>query len=136
MAQRLRVAPDCEIPLAEIEWSFAPSGGPGGQHANKAHTRAVARLDLAASDALTEAQRARLVARLGPVVTVSVDDSRSQHRNRALALDRLRDQLAEALRVPTARRPSRPTAGSRRRRLEAKRRRSEVKRDRRSPDAE
>ena len=136
MAQRLRVSPDCEIPLAEIEWSFAPSGGPGGQHANKVHTRAVARLDLAASDALTEAQRARLVARLGPVVTVSVDDSRSQHRNRALALDRLRDQLAEALRVPTARRPSRPTAGSRRRRLEAKRRRSEVKRGRRSPESE
>ena len=65
MAQRLRVAPDCEIPLAEIDWSFAPSGGPGGQHANKAHTRAVARLDLAASEALTEAQRARLTARLG-----------------------------------------------------------------------
>ena len=136
MAQRLRVAPDCEIPLAEIEWSFAPSGGPGGQHANKVHTRAVARLDLAASDALTEAQRARLVARLGPVVTVSVDDSRSHHRNRALALDRLRDQLAEALRVPTARRPSRPTAGSRRRRLEAKRRRGEVKRGRRSPESD
>ncbi len=136
MAQRLRVAADCEIPLADVEWSFAPSGGPGGQHANKAHTRAVARLDLTTCAALTEAQRERLVGRLGPVVTVSADDSRSQHRNRSLALDRLRDTLADALRVPTARRPSRPTAGSRRRRLEAKRHRGEVKRDRRAPEPE
>lgn len=136
MAQRLRVATDCEIPLAEVEWSFAPSGGPGGQHANKAHTRAVARLDLTACTGPSDAQRERLIARLGPVVTVTADDSRSQHRNRALALDRLRDQLAGALRVPTARRPSKPTAGSRRRRLEAKRRRGEVKRDRRAPEPE
>lgn len=136
MAQRLRVASDCEIPLAEVEWSFAPSGGPGGQHANKAHTRAVARLDLTSCTGPSESQRERLIARLGPVVTVTADDSRSQHRNRALALDRLRDQLAGALRVPTARRPSKPTAGSRRRRLEAKRRRGEVKRDRRAPEPE
>ncbi|MCB1017073.1 MAG: aminoacyl-tRNA hydrolase [Acidimicrobiales bacterium] len=134
MANRLRVAPDCEIALAEVEWSFAPSGGPGGQHANKAHTRAVARLDLEASASLTDEQRRRLVGRLGPVVTVAADDSRSQHRNRGLALDRLRDLLAGALRVEATRRPSRPTAGSRRRRLAAKRRRSELKQARRPPE--
>ncbi|MCB1004808.1 MAG: aminoacyl-tRNA hydrolase [Acidimicrobiales bacterium] len=134
MAQRLRVAADCEIPLNEVEWSFAPSGGPGGQHANKAHTRAVARLDLTRCTGMTEAQRDRLVARLGPVVTVSADDSRSQHRNRGLALDRLRDLLAGALRVEATRRPSRPTAGSRRRRLAAKRRRSDLKQARRPPE--
>ena len=128
------MARDCEIPLSDVEWSFQPSGGPGGQHANKAHTRAVARLDLAASESLTDAQRARLVERLGTVVTVSVDDSRSQHRNRAVAVDRLRDLLADALRVEVKRRPSRPTAGSKRRRLEAKRRRGAIKRDRQAPD--
>lgn len=134
MAQRLRVAPGCEIPLAEVEWSFAPSGGPGGQHANRSHTRAVARLDLTTCTGPSEAQRARLVERLGAVVTVSADDSRSQHRNRALATDRLRDLLAAALRVEPPRRPTRPTAGSRRRRLEDKRRRSERKRERRAPE--
>lgn len=136
MSQRLRVARDCEIPLSEITWSFQPSGGPGGQHANKSHTRAVARLDLAGSVSLSEPQRERLVRRLGAVVTVGVDDSRSQHRNRALALDRLRDLLAGALRVDPPRRPSRPTAGAKRRRLDAKRRRGELKRDRQPPDPE
>lgn len=134
VSQRLRVARDCEIPLSEITWSFQPSGGPGGQHANKAHTRVVARLDLVESPSLTDAQRDRLVARLGPVVTVTVDDTRSQSRNRTMAVDRLRDVLADALRVPATRRPSRPTAGSKRRRLEAKRQRSELKRDRRAPE--
>ncbi len=136
MAQRLRVAPGCEIPLAEVDWSFVPSGGPGGQHANRAHTRAVARLDLTTCTGPSDEQRARLVARLGEVVTVSADDSRSQHRNRALATDRLRDLLAGALRVEAPRRPTRPTAGSRRRRLEDKRRRSERKRERRAPEAD
>lgn len=136
VSQRLRVARDCEIPMSEITWSFQPSGGPGGQHANKAHTRAVARLDLAASPSLTEPQRDRLVRRLGEVVTIGVDDSRSQHRNRALALDRLRDLLAGALRVDPPRRPSRPTAGAKRRRLDAKRRRGALKRDRQAPAAE
>ena len=133
MAQRLRVAPDCEIPLSEIEWSFGPSGGPGGQHANRAHTRAEARLDVAGSPSLREDQRERLLARLGPVVQVSSDDSRSQHRNRAHALDRLRDLLADALRPEVPRRPTRPTAASRRRRLEAKRHRGELKQSRRPP---
>lgn len=136
MAQRLRVAPGCEIPLAEIDWTFVPSGGPGGQHANRAHTRAVARLDLTTCTGPSEAQRARLVDRLGGVVTVSADDSRSQHRNRALATDRLRDLLAGALRVEPPRRPTRPTAGSRRRRLEDKRRQSERKQQRRAPDVD
>lgn len=136
MAQRLRVAPGCEIPLAEIDWTFVPSGGPGGQHANRAHTRAVARLDLTTCTGPSEAQRARLVDRLGEVVTVSADDSRSQHRNRALATDRLRDLLAGALRVEPPRRPTRPTAGSRRRRLEDKRRQSERKQQRRAPDVD
>lgn len=136
MAQRLRITHDCEIPLAAVEWSFGPAGGPGGQHANRTHSRAVARLDLAACEALTEAQRARLIERLGPVVTVGADDSRSQYRNRGLAVDRLRDVLADALRVEPPRQRSRPTAASRRRRLDAKRRRGALKRERQAPPPE
>jgi ribosome-associated protein len=133
MAQRLRVTPDCEIPISEIDWSFGPSGGPGGQHANRAHSRAEARFDVAGSPSLDESQRERLLRRLGPVVVVTADDSRSQHRNRGHALDRLRDLLADALRPEVPRRPTRPTAASRRRRLEDKRRRGELKRSRRPP---
>jgi ribosome-associated protein len=121
------------IPAHELEWRFGPSGGPGGQHANRAHTRAEVRFDVRTSTALSEAQRNRLVARIGEVVTVGADDERSQLRNRRLALDRLRRKLAEALRVDPPRRPTRPSRGSVERRLEAKRQQGARKRDRRRP---
>jgi ribosome-associated protein len=121
------------IPAHELEWRFGPSGGPGGQHANRAHTRAEVRFDVRTSTALNEAQRNRLVARIGEVVTVGADDERSQLRNRRLALDRLRRKLAEALRVDPPRRPTRPSRGSVERRLEAKRQQGARKRDRRRP---
>jgi ribosome-associated protein len=76
-------------------------------------------------------QRARIIERLGPIVTVSADDERSQLRNRRLALDRLRRKLAEALRVEAKRRPTRPGRGAVERRLEAKRQQAARKRDRR-----
>lgn len=135
MGQPLRVAPGCSIDEDELEWRFAPSGGPGGQHANKAATRAEARFDIEASPSLTDWQRSRLLARLGPEVRVAVDESRSQWRNRALAQQRLVERLAGALVVERPRRPTRPTRGSVERRLQAKRRRSGRKRDRRvGPD--
>jgi ribosome-associated protein len=121
------------IPAHELEWRFGPSGGPGGQHANRAHTRAEVRFDVRASTALTEGQRNRLVARIGEVVTVGADDERSQLRNRRLALDRLRRKLADALRVDPPRRPTRPSRGSVERRLEAKRQQGARKRERRRP---
>ncbi len=121
------------VPAAELEWRFGPSGGPGGQHANRAHTRAEVRFDVTRSGALTETQRARLLARLGETVVVSADDERSQLRNRRLAADRLRRRLAEALRVDPPRRPTRPTRGAVERRLDAKRRNAARKRDRRRP---
>jgi len=129
----LPVAAGVVIPAAELRWSFGPSGGPGGQHANRAHTRVEVRVDLAGSSGLPEPARARLVARLGPEVRVVVDEERSQARNRSLARARLAERLAAALVVPRPRRPTRVTAGARRRRLEAKRRRAELKRDRRRP---
>jgi ribosome-associated protein len=120
-----------QIPLDELEWRFTPSGGPGGQHANRSSTRAEVRFDVERSSSLSEADRARLLERLGPVVVVAADDERSQRRNRERAVERLRARLAEALRVEPPRRPTRPSRAARQRRLDEKRRLSEKKRDRR-----
>jgi ribosome-associated protein len=129
----LRVTASVVVPAHELEWRFGPSGGPGGQHANRAHTRAEVRFDVRTSSALSEAQRARLLSRLGDSVVVSADDERSQLRNRRLALDRLRRRLADALKVDPPRRPTRPTRGAVERRLDAKRRQADRKRERRRP---
>ena len=123
----LRVTPTCVLRMDELEWRFSASGGPGGQHVNTANTRAEVRFDIAASPSLGPRQRARLLARLGPEVRVVASDERSQLRNRELALERLRSRLAEALRVETPRRPTKPTKAAKERRLEAKRHRSETK---------
>ena len=130
----LRVARSCVIPLAELEWRFTASGGPGGLHANRSNTRAEVRCDVAASPSLLEVHRERMLERLGPVVRVSADDERSQLRNRELALERLRARLAEALRVERTRRPTAPSRGAKLRRLESKKRRSDLKRLRRPPE--
>jgi ribosome-associated protein len=87
-----------------------------------------------ASAALTEAQKRRVIARAGAVLRAVAQDDRSQARNRALATDRLVEQLREALRVPRRRRATRPTEASGERRLEEKRRRGETKRLRRPPE--
>ena len=129
--EELRVTASVVIPAHELTWTFGPSGGPGGQHANRAHTRSEVRFDASTSTALSGYQRTRIIERLGPIVTVSADDERSQLRNRRLALDRLRRKLAEALRVEVKRRPTRPGRGAVERRLEAKRQQAARKRDRR-----
>jgi len=129
----LPVASGVVLPAAELRWRFSPSGGPGGQHANRAHTRVELSVDLASSPTLPPHVRDRLVARLGGEVRVSVDEERSQSRNRSLARSRLAEKLAGALVVPRSRRPTRPTAGAKRRRLDAKRRRGDLKRERRAP---
>jgi ribosome-associated protein len=136
VADLLRVTRTCTIPLSEIEWRFTPSGGPGGQHANRSNTRVEARFDIAGSPSLGPRQRARLVDRLGEVVRVVADDERSQARNRQLALDRLRSRLAAALKQDKPRRPTKASEASKRRRIDAKRQRSETKRQRRRPTAD
>jgi ribosome-associated protein len=127
----LVVTRSCRIALAELQWRFSRSGGPGGQHANTADTRVELIFDIEGSPSLGPLQRARLLAKLGSEIRVVASDERSQARNRALALDRLRDRLAAALHVERPRRPTKPTRGSTERRLDAKRRRSETKRLRR-----
>ncbi len=126
----IRVNGQLSIPMRELTWRFAPSGGPGGQHANKVSSRAELRWDVVASPSLTEVQRARLVDKLGGEVRISVDEARSQLRNRSLAVDRLGERVAEALRREVARRPTKPSKGSQRRRLDAKKQRSQIKRGR------
>jgi ribosome-associated protein len=130
----LAVSRSCNIPLSELDWRFSASGGPGGQHANTANTRAEVVFDVANSPSLGPRQRARLLEKLGPVVRVVADDERSQARNRQLALDRLAARLREALKVERPRVATRPTAGARARRLDAKRRTGERKRMRRPPE--
>ena len=131
-SERLRISSSCHIPLHELEWRFTAGGGPGGQHANKAATRAEVVFDVEASSALGPRQRARLLDKLGPVVRVVASDERSQSRNRAIALERLRERLAGALKVETPRRPTRPTRASKERRLQSKARRSSIKQSRRA----
>jgi ribosome-associated protein len=124
------------VPLSEIVVRASRSSGPGGQHANVTASRVEAVFDVAASTALTDEEKRRVIAKLGPRVTAVAQDARSQARNRELALERLRRRLREALAVPRARRPTAPTAASRERRLAEKRRASERKRARRLPRAE
>lgn len=132
----LRVTDDLSIPADELDWTFLPSGGPGGQHANRSSSKVVLRFDVATSRAVDEGTRRRLLDRLAdPVLSVTVDDSRSQWRNRQIAKRRLRDRLQAAL-APEAprRRPTKPSRRVRQRRLDAKRARSQTKALRKPPD--
>ncbi|MBV1894363.1 MAG: aminoacyl-tRNA hydrolase [Ilumatobacteraceae bacterium] len=133
---RLVVTDSVRIPRHELQVSFSASGGPGGQHANKAATRAELTFDIATSAAFSPDQRHRVMAKLGPTLRVVVDDERSQLRNRTAAEDRLAAKLRSALHVPRRRRATRPTRGSQRRRVDAKKQRSEVKRNRQRPSAD
>jgi ribosome-associated protein len=129
----IRVTRTVSVPLAEIELRFSRSSGPGGQHAQKSETRVEALFDVEASTALTTTQKARVVRKAGPVLRAIAQDERSQARNRELAVERIAEQLRDALKVERKRVPTKPTAQSRARRLEAKRRRSELKRLRKPP---
>jgi ribosome-associated protein len=133
MDDPMPVRGDTAIPLREITLRATRSSGPGGQHANTTATRVEATFDVAASEALSEEQKRRIIARAGPRVVAVAQDERSQARNRELALQRLARRLSSALAVPRPRRPTRPTKGSVDRRLAGKRRQADRKRDRRPP---
>ena len=127
------IAPGVTVPLSEVELQTSRSSGPGGQHANVTASRVEAVFDVAASVALSPAHKARIVERLGPRPRAVAQEARGQARNREIALERLRERLAGALRVAPARRPTRPSRGERERRLEAKRRTGARKAERRRP---
>jgi ribosome-associated protein len=130
----LPICDGVEVPLEEIELRVSRSSGPGGQHANVTASRVEAIFDVHASTALTPEQKARIGSRLGSRVTAVAQDTRSQYRNRELALERLGRRLAGALKVARPRTKTKPTRASQRRRVESKRRRSDIKRARRRPD--
>jgi ribosome-associated protein len=132
--ESIRVTRSVVIPRSEIELRFSRSSGPGGQHAQRTETRVEAVFDVEASAALSDAQKRRVVARAGPVLRAVAQDERSQARNRELAVERLVERLRDALRVERRRRPTKPSAEARERRLAEKRRRAELKRLRRPPE--
>jgi ribosome-associated protein len=136
MEDPMSISDDAKLPLREITVRTSRSSGPGGQHANVTASRVEAIFDVEASSALSEAQKQRVIDRLGPRVTAVAQDARSQTRNRELALERLRLRLSEALIPPRHRHATRPTLASVRRRLESKRRQATRKRERRPPSGE
>jgi ribosome-associated protein len=136
MDDPMQVGRDTAIPLREVVVRASRSSGPGGQHANVTASRIEASFDVASSTALTEEQKRRVVARLGPRVVAVAQDARSQTRNRELALERLARRLSSALAVQRPRRATTPGRAARAQRLEAKRRQSQRKRARRRPGAQ
>jgi ribosome-associated protein len=126
--ESIRVNSRVAVPLTEVAVRTSRSSGPGGQHAQKTESRVEVVFDVLASQVLTDAQKERVVGRVGPVLRAVAQDERSQARNRELALERLATQLREALRVRRARRATKPTAAAVERRLDEKRRRSRTKR--------
>jgi ribosome-associated protein len=135
----LEITPALLLPLTELEFRATRSGGPGGQHVNTSATRIEVWWDVRSSAALTEQQRAQLLARLSGRLDsegrlrVVASESRSQLRNREAATERLRDLVASALAVRKPRKRTKPSRAAKAARLEAKRRRSALKHDRRRP---
>jgi ribosome-associated protein len=135
----LVVSPQLQIPLAEFQFTFARSGGPGGQNVNKVSSKALLRWPVAASRSLPEPVRQRLLQAERRRVTSTGDllitsqRFRDAGRNVADCLEKLRAMLLAASRPPRPRKPTRPTRGSAERRLATKRRRSQSKQGRRGP---
>ncbi len=130
------VSEQIEIPEAELVVRTSRSTGAGGQHANVTDSRVEISFDIAGSPSLPEWARSRLLERLGPRVSAVAQDERSQLRNREIARARLAERLRVALEPPRQRRPTRPGAAARERRLESKRRQSQRKQERRPPREE
>jgi ribosome-associated protein len=138
----LPITEQVSIPDDELEWSFARAGGPGGQNVNKVSSKALLRWKLAGNTTLPAEAKARLQGQQRRRITTEGDllitsqRYRDQERNKQDCVDRLREMVVSALEAPTPRRATRPTRGSRRRRLADKRHNSERKEQRRDPAGE
>jgi ribosome-associated protein len=132
-SESIRVTRTVVVPPGEIRLRTSRSSGPGGQHAQKSETRVEAVFDVEASSALSDAQKRRVIAKVGTVLRAVAQDERSQLRNKELAVERVVEALREALRVPRHRTPTKPTKAARERRLSEKKRRGETKKLRRPP---
>ncbi len=135
----VRINSQLSIPASELTFRFVRSSGPGGQHVNKAATRVELTFDVARSASLSEAQRKSVTTALRKqidgegVLHLESQSTRSQLRNRQEVVERFRSLLRAAIAPRKKRRPTRPTAASKERRLETKKRRGATKRARRSP---
>ena len=123
------------IPESEIEERFETSGGPGGQHANRTESAVILRFEVEKSS-LPEEMRDRMARRLGPIVEVTASDTRSQWRNREIARERLAEKLEQGLVEQKPRKKTKPSRKARERRLAEKKARGDLKKSRRTPDAD
>lgn len=127
------------IPASELEFRFSRSGGPGGQHVNKAETKVEVLFDVVNSPTLTDAQRRRVMRRLSNridgdgVLHVTSQATRSQQQNRERAVEKLAALLENAIQPSKKRKPTRPSRAAEERRLNEKKQRGEIKRLRRDP---
>jgi ribosome-associated protein len=142
MAGPLQVMPGLVIPETDLAWRFSRSSGPGGQSVNTTDSRAELSVDVSRSAAIPEHLRVRALERLAGrlvdgVLTVAASEQRSQLQNREAAAERMAQLLREAVSPPPPpRRPTRPTKGSKERRLQVKRQRSDLKKSRRGHRSE
>ena len=138
----IRINRATEIDEAEVTFTFARSGGPGGQHANTSSTKVELRWNVDASTSVDDRQKGLIRERLANRINAEGDlvlqssEHRSQTRNRDAVIGRFASLLADALRVQASRRPTKPTQAARRRRMEAKRKRADTKALRRTPPPE
>ena len=130
----LFIKPSLRIPISEIVWSFNPSGGPGGQHANKSNTRVEAELPLTRLTEIDDRTKSLLIEKLGDSLRVVEDSTRSQNRNRKKAIHRMEKILIDALHIEKKRKPTKPSRSSNEKRLQVKKRRSKLKVDRKPPE--
>jgi ribosome-associated protein len=137
---RIEIAPGLAIDEQELDISFILASGPGGQNVNKVATAAQLRFDARNSPSLPDDVKARLQVLAGSrltndgVIVMTARTERSQERNRAVVIDRLVELIRKASIRPVRRRATKPTKGSKERRLEGKAKRSGIKRDRGRPE--
>ncbi len=137
MEQKIKIHNRLSIPEHELRFRFARSGGPGGQHVNKAATKVELLFDINNSPSLSDSQRERIVKKLknristGGILRIEVQDTRSQVKNREIAIERFRENLAEALKTRRRRVSTSPPVQVREKRLKEKKKRSELKKLRR-----
>ncbi len=130
----LFIKPGLRIPVSEIVWNFNPSGGPGGQHANKANTRVEAELTITHLTEIDEHTKSLIIEKIGESLRVVEDSTRSQNRNRKKALQRMEKTLIDAVQIEKKRKPTKPSRSSNERRLQVKKRRSKLKAERKPPE--
>lgn len=129
----LRINGSCRVAMHEFVWRFSSTGGPGGQHANTSNTKVDLSFDVEHSPSLGPRQRERMLAAIGPVARVTASDTRSQTRNRELALQRLQERLQDGLHVETPRRATKPSKVAKQTRVDSKKHRASTKQQRKRP---